>query len=169
MATSHLRVVERIEGPQELVFDLIADMPNYGRWLSRSDVFDGTAEVSPYPVHLGTTYVDEGPAGKRPGSVTAYERPRFIAFHHSMQVKSDPLNADVDVRICCTVDAEGRATRVTRDVDLTIHMTGLFKLAEPLVVYILRRENARVLAELKRYVEEKCKPRTPWRANATPR
>ncbi len=45
-------------------------MPNYGRWLPGSEAFGGTTEISPYPVRLGTTYLDAGPAGQRPGSVT---------------------------------------------------------------------------------------------------
>jgi hypothetical protein len=39
----------------ETIFELIADMPHYGRWLPGSDAFGGTTEVSPYPVCLGTT------------------------------------------------------------------------------------------------------------------
>jgi hypothetical protein len=32
MSTTHPRFTARIEGPREIIFDLIADMPNYGRW-----------------------------------------------------------------------------------------------------------------------------------------
>ena len=59
-----------IEGSPESIFNLIADMPNYGRWLPGSEAFGGTTEVSPYPVRLSTTYLDAGPADQRPGSVT---------------------------------------------------------------------------------------------------
>jgi hypothetical protein len=52
----------------EFIFDLIADMPNYGRWLPGSEAFSGTTKVSRYPIRLGTTYLDAGPAGERPGS-----------------------------------------------------------------------------------------------------
>ena len=72
MATSHPQFTARIEGSPETIFDLIADMPNYGRWLPGSEAFGGTTEVSPYPVRLGTTYLDAGPLGQRPGSVTEY-------------------------------------------------------------------------------------------------
>jgi hypothetical protein len=44
-----LRFTARIEGSRPF-FNLIADMPNYGRWLPGSDVFGGTTLVSPYPV-----------------------------------------------------------------------------------------------------------------------
>ena len=76
MSTSHPRFTARIEGSPEIIFDLIADLPNYGRWLTGSEAFGGTTEVSPYPVRLGTTYLDAGPLSQRPGSVTGYESSR---------------------------------------------------------------------------------------------
>jgi hypothetical protein len=57
-------------------------MADYGRWLPGSEAFGGTMEVSPYPLRLGTTYLDAGPAGQRPGSVTSFDRLHHIAFHH---------------------------------------------------------------------------------------
>jgi hypothetical protein len=36
MSEAHLRFASRIAAPPEIVFDLIADMPNYGRWLPDS-------------------------------------------------------------------------------------------------------------------------------------
>ena len=150
--------MERIEGTPEAIFDLIADMPNYGRWLSGSEAFGATTEVSPYPVRLGTTYLDAGPAGQRPGSVTGYDPPKYIAFHHTMLLKRGPLTANVDVHIRYTFEPVERATFVIRDLDLTIQIPGLLlKLAEPLVVSAFRKENVRILAELKRYVEAQPK------------
>ena len=78
MSTLHPQFTARIESAPETIFDLIADMPNYGRWLPGSDAFGGTREVSPYPVRLGTAYLDAGPAGQRPGSVTGYDPPKYI-------------------------------------------------------------------------------------------
>jgi hypothetical protein len=114
MSTSHPRFTARIEGPPEIIFDLIADMPNYGDWLPGSEAFGGTTEVSPYPVRLGTTYLDAGPAGQRPGSVTGYDRPKYIAFHHTMLLKRGPLAASIDVHIRCTLEPLERATCVTK-------------------------------------------------------
>src|SRR5271155_1798253 len=153
MSTSQPRFTARIEGSPETIFDLIADMPNYGRWLPGSQAFGGTVEVSPYPVRLGTTYLDAGPAGQRPGAVTAFDPPKHIAFHHTMLLKRGPLTANIDVHIRYEFEPVGSATHVIRDLDLTIQMPGLLKLAEPLVVWAFRKENMRILAELKRYVE----------------
>src|SRR5580765_3130723 len=104
MSTSHPQFKARIEGSPETIFDLIADMPNYGRWLPGSGAFGGTTQVSPYPVVPGTTYLDGGPAGERPGSVTGFDRPKSIAFHHTMLLKQGPLTANVDVHIRYTLE-----------------------------------------------------------------
>ena len=157
MSTSHPQFTALIEGSPETIFELIADMPNYSRWLPGSDAFGGTTQVSPYPVVLGTTYLDAGPSGERPGSVTGFDPPKFIAFHHTMLVKQGPLTANVDVHIRCTLEPVEGATRVVRDLDLTIQIPGLLKVADPLVARAFSKENARVLAELKRYVEAQPK------------
>jgi hypothetical protein len=153
MSTSHPRFTARIAGSPQVIFDLVADMPNYGRWLSGSQAFGGTTEVSPYPVCLGTTYLDGGPAGQRPGSVTEYDPPRRIAFHHTMLLKQGPLTADIDVNVRYTFEPIEGGTLVIRNLDLTIEIPGLLRLAKPLVLHAFRKENLRILAELKRYVE----------------
>ena len=157
MSTTHPRFTARIKGSPEVIFDLIADMPNYGRWLPGSQAFGGTTEVSPYPVRLGTTYMDAGPAGQRPGSVTAYDPPRHIAFHHTMLLKQGPLSADINVHIRYTAEPVEGETLVLRELDLTIQIPDWIKIAEPFVLYAFRKENVRILAELKRYVEAQWK------------
>jgi uncharacterized protein YndB with AHSA1/START domain len=153
MSVSHPRFTAQISGAPETIFDLVADMPNYGRWLPGSEAFGGTTHVTPYPVRLGTTYLDAGPAGERPGSVTGYERPTFISFHHTMLLKKGPLKADIDVHVRFTFRAMEGGTFVTRDLDLRIDMPGLQKVLLPLVIRGFRNENLRILAELKRHVE----------------
>lgn len=150
MATWHKVFTAEIAGAPEIIFDLVADMPNYGRWLPGSQAFGGTTQVSPYPVRLGTTYLDAGPAGERPGSVTEYDPPKHIAFHHTMALKLGPLigNSDIDIRY--TLEPAGRSTRVIRDLTMAMDVPILLK---PLVVYAFNKENVRILAELKRYVQ----------------
>lgn len=157
MSITHPRFTARIQGSPEIIFDLIADMPNYGRWLSGSQAFGGTTEVSPYPVRLGTTYLDAGPAGQRPGSVTAYDPPRHIAFHHTMLLQQGLFTADINVHVRYTLEPVEGETFVLRELDLTIQITGWMKIAEPFVLYAFRKENVRILAELKRYVEAQRK------------
>jgi hypothetical protein len=89
MSTSYPQSTARIEGSPETIFDPIADMPNYGRWLPGSEAFGGTTEVSPYPVRLGTTYLDAGPAGQRPCSVTGL--PKLEGSKNTTQEESQLL------------------------------------------------------------------------------
>jgi uncharacterized protein YndB with AHSA1/START domain len=111
MSTTHPRFTARIEGSPETIFDLI---PNYGRWLPGSEAFGGTTNVLPCHVRLGTTHLDAGPAGQRPGSVTEYDPPKHIAFHHTMRLNKGPLTANIDAHIRYTFEPEERATRVIR-------------------------------------------------------
>jgi len=153
MSATHHVFKAMIEGSPEVIFDLVADMPNYGRWLPGSQSFGATTHVSPYPVCLGTTYLDGGPLGVRPGSVTDFNRPKSISFHQTMLVKQGPLTADCDIHIHVTFEPLDGGTNVTRTLDLTLQIQGIMKIADPLVVASFRKENARLLAELKRYVE----------------
>src|SRR5258708_38307359 len=99
MSTSHPRFTARIEGSPETIFDLIADMPNYGRWLPGSEAFGGTTEVSPYPVRLGTTYLDAGAAGQRLGARTGDDPPKYIALHHNTVLDRGPPTPNTDAPI----------------------------------------------------------------------
>ncbi len=153
MSITHLRFTARIEGSPETIFDLVSDMPNYGRWLSGSEAFGATTQVNPYPVRLGTTYLDAGPAGERPGVVTEFDPPRRIKFHQTMVVKRGPLTANIDIHCWYTLKPQGHATDVIRELDLDIQMPAWLRLARPFVVSAFSKENARMLEELKRYVE----------------
>jgi hypothetical protein len=62
-------------------------------------------------------------------------------------LKVGPLTANVDVHIRYTLEPEGRATSVIRALDLMIQIPGLLKVAEPLVVYVFRKENVRICAD----------------------
>ncbi len=152
MITRSLRFTTHIGGSVETVFDLVADMPNYGRWLPNSSAFGGTVNVNPYPVRLGTTYLDAGRIEK-PGSVTEYDRPHHISFHHVVQLRRIILHTDVGARIRYTFSPKGRETFVDRRLDLTFDLDGISRLALPLLVYGFRSENSRTLEALKRYVE----------------
>jgi len=152
MFTRDLRFTTHILGSPETIFDLVADMPNYGRWLPDSSAFGGTVDVTPYPVQLGTTYLDAGPILK-PGTVTEFDRPNHISFRHTVQLREGPLNTDVNARIRYTFDPRDGGTLVERELVLTFGLHGILRLALPFILYGFRKENDRTLAALKRYVE----------------
>jgi uncharacterized protein YndB with AHSA1/START domain len=153
MFSLQLRFTTQIAGSVEAIFDLVADMPNYRRWLPDSDVFGGTVDVTPYPVRLGTTYLDAGPVEK-PGEVTEFDPPRHIGFRHTIPVRRPPLRTDIDVRIRYTLAPNDSGTFVLRELDLVMNLRGLYKLASPLILRSFRKENVRTLAHLKGYVEQ---------------
>ena len=148
-----LRFTAQIAGSPEMIFDLVADMPNYGHWLPNSSAFGGTVDVTPYPVQLGTTYLDAGPILK-PGSVTEFDRPRHISFHHVVQIRRGPLNTDVDAQIRYSFDPKDGGTFVDRRLVLGFNLPRISSLALPLLLYGFRTENNRTLTALKRYVEQ---------------
>lgn len=141
-----------MRGSAETIFDLVADMPNYGRWLPDSSAFGGTVEVTPYPVCLGTTYLDAGPILK-PGAVTEFNRPRHISFHHTVQLRRSFLSTDIDARIRYSFEPRDGGTVVDRRLLLLFELRGISRLTIPLLIYGFRKENDRTLAALKRYVE----------------
>ena len=153
MSHTHRQYISQINGSPETIFDLIANMPNYRRWLPGSRAFSGITQVTPYPVRLGTTYLDVGPVGERPGRVTEFDRPRHIGFHHTMFVTKGPLTAHINARIRYTFEPVEGGTFVTRRLDVAVHIPGLLKIADRLVVSAIHKENARLLPNLKRYIE----------------
>jgi len=152
---AQLKFTSQIAGPPEVVFDLVADLPNYGRWLPGSSAFEGTTNVTPYPVRLGTTYLETGPVQK-PGRVTEFDRPRRIGFQHTVQIRS-PIHTDVEARIRYTFEASQGGTAVLRELDLTYELRGLLKLLTPVLLAGFRKENLRTLSCLKRHVEAMTK------------
>ena len=153
MTVRDLRFTSEIHGPAETIFDVVADMPNYGRWLPDTKAFGGTVNVTPYPVRLGTTYLDAGPVEK-PGKVTEFDRPRHIGFHHTVMVRQALLKTDIDARIRYTLTPKDGGTFVLRELELLLNLPTLYKLASPFILRSFRTENVRTLACLKQYVEK---------------
>ena len=153
MSTRELRFTVRIKGAPETIFNLVADMPRYGRWLPDSPAFGGTVNVTPYPVRLGTKYLDAGPIEK-PGSVTEYDPPTHISFHHTVQLRQGPLHTDVDAQIRYTFERNVGGTLVDRRLVLTFNLKGISNLALPFILFGFRKENLRTLSALKRHIEQ---------------
>lgn len=145
-----LQVTTEINGTRETIFDLIADLAHYDRWLPGSRVFGGITRVSFASPGVGTTYAD----GPMSGSITEFNPPERITFEQSMPVKALLLAGKLDVRVRYVLEvtgSDGQATHVIREVTFTLH--GLLGAAQPLVVSAIRHESRRLLEMLKRGVE----------------
>jgi hypothetical protein len=152
MSSSYLRFTSQIQAPSEVIFDLVADMPNYGRWLPDSAAFGGTVNVTPYPVQLGTTYLDAGPVEK-PGRVTEFNRPNSIGFQYTVQIRQRVLTTDIEAGVRYAFEPQRNGTFVIRELHLVADLRGPWRLAMPFVLAGFRKENLRTLAQLKRYAE----------------
>ncbi len=69
-----------------------------------------------------------------------------------MQVKQRLLTGTIDILLRHTLEPVEQMTRLNRD--LTLHIHGLLKVAQPFVIAGFRQENERMLLALKRYVEK---------------
>jgi carbon monoxide dehydrogenase subunit G len=143
-----------VGAPPARLFDLISDMPNYGTWLPGSTAFQSTTDVEPYPVQLGSRYHDGKPGepGKDWwGTVTGFQPPGSIDFHHTIHVKQ--LRGIVEVHIHYSFEPEGPGTRVSRWLVLDISMPLAFQPLRGIVTASFDKENVRTLAALKDYAE----------------
>jgi hypothetical protein len=139
----------------ELLFDLLADMPNYSRWLAASEQFGHTTDVDPYPVTLGSAYHDgrPGEGGKDWwGTVTGFRPPGSLDFHHTIHVRQ--LRATVDVHIHYSFEAgPDHNTQVTRWLLLDVSMPLLLRPLRPVIISRFDQENVRTMAAVKAYAE----------------
>src|ERR1700678_2194352 len=112
----------------DVLFDLLADMPNYGRWLPGSAAFGSTTDVDPYPVRLGSRYHDGKPGQQGKdwwGTVTGFQPLGSIDFHHTITVKQ--LRASVDVHIHSSFEKENEGTSVGRWLVLDVALPIVFR------------------------------------------
>ena len=139
--------------PQRL-FEILSDLPNYDRWLTTSGQFSQTTAVEPYPVRLGSRYHDgkpDEPGKEWWGTVTAFQPPGAIDFHHTIAVAQ--LRAKIDVHIHYSFEPEDGGTRVSRWLVLDIAMPLIARPLRPLVIRSFDAENVRTLAAVKEYAE----------------
>jgi hypothetical protein len=137
-----------------LLFQLLSDLPNYGRWLPPSEAFGETTDVMPYPVQLGSKYHDGKPAehGKEWwGKVIGFQPPGSIDFHHVIRVGQ--LLATVEVHIHYSIEWEGQSTIVNRWLVLDVTMPGFLRPLRRLITGRFDKENARTMNALKEYAE----------------
>jgi uncharacterized protein YndB with AHSA1/START domain len=145
-----------VDAPPATLFKLISDMPNYGAWLPASDAF-GRTEAEPYPVRLGTRYHDGRPGepGKSWwGSVTGFQPPGSIDFHHTIRVTQ--LRATVDVHIHYSFEPKddgAQGTNADRWLVLDFAMPLILRPLRRAITSAFDKENVRTIAALKRYAE----------------
>jgi uncharacterized protein YndB with AHSA1/START domain len=158
MGTSrwHKLYSQRVSAPPDAVFALLSDLPSYPDWLPGSSQYEGTTEVEPYPVRLGTRYHDGKPGQKGKhwwGTVTGFQPPGSLDFHHTIDVRQ--VRATVDVRIHYSFEPDDEGTQVTRWLVLDVRMPLVFRPLRPLIIKAFDEENVRTLAAVKEHLERR--------------
>jgi hypothetical protein len=144
----------QVDAAPQVLFDLLSDMPRYGRWLPGSAQFGQTTDVEPYPVRLGTRYHDgrpDEPGKDWWGTVIGFQPPGSLDFHHSLAVKQ--LRATVDVHIHYSFAPEGAGTRVCRWLLLDVSMPVLLRPLRGAIISRFDDENVRTIGAVKQYAE----------------
>ena len=137
-----------ISAPVKQVFEAIADLPNYGRWLPPSGLYAGKTEPLEVPIRLGTRYEDRATRGTTlSGTITAFDPPHTIGFHQSTRQVLGTLAVDIAYQL---QPIEG-GTRLHRTTEPSY--TGVLSVFGPLIARSIRSENLRTLQALKRYLE----------------
>ena len=143
-----------IAAPPELLFRLLSDLPNYSDWLPGSGQYARTTDVEPYPVQVGTRYHDgkpDEPGKDWWGTVTGFQPPGSLDFHHTIGVGLLWTTIDVHIHYC--LEPRDAVTQVTRWLVLDITMPAVVRPLRPLVTASFDKENLRTMAALKRYAE----------------
>jgi hypothetical protein len=143
-----------IAAAPDVLFDLLADMPNYGRWLPGSTAFGHTTDVDPYPVRLGSRYHDgkpDKPGKDWWGTVTGFQPPGALDFHHVIHVAQ--IRATVNVHIHYSLEPADGHTTVTRWLVLDISMPLILRPLRGAITRSFDRENVRTMGALKAYAE----------------
>ncbi|KRE28907.1 SRPBCC family protein [Agromyces sp. Soil535] len=139
-----------IAASPEVVFDLVCNLHGYGRWLPSAGDYEGTSEISPPPMAVGTTYVERSRRGVRHGVVIALARPDVVAFRQPMTLRPS-LAGTIDSTVSMSVSANSIGARVTRTVELGIPRR--LALVRSIVVGRYARESERMLRALKAFAE----------------
>ena len=137
----------QIEVTPETVFDLITDFGNYAQWLPPSNTFRQVSPKTEPKVMLGSIYRDRGPLSVMTGKVIACEPPNHIAFDQQTSSPLGALGVQIDYRLTATPSG----TEVQREVIVTTR--GVFRLIEAPLFSAIRKENLRILAKMKAYLE----------------
>lgn len=144
----------RVAAAPATLFALLSDLPNYRRWLPNSTAFSETTDVEPYPVALGSRYHDGRPGqpGKDWwGTVTGFQPPGALDFHHTIHVRQ--VRASIDVHIHYSFEPDGAGTQVTRWLLLDITMPLLLRPLRALIIRGFDKENVRTMDAVRRYAE----------------
>jgi len=137
-----------VQRPAEEVFERLADLSGYGRWMHRTGLFRRCAPTSDTPLGPGTTYRDHTWMGTFVGEISEFQPPTRIAFSETLTVFGRPLTRarpEYDLR------DQGSGT-VVHHVAVG-ELYGWMRLMKPAAAWLANSERSRTLNSLKRSLE----------------
>jgi uncharacterized protein YndB with AHSA1/START domain len=145
-----MRFQTTIQRNAKSIYDLLANISGYQSWLPLSGLYGGVREISDHPVRIGTTYVDGGTSSVMNGTVTELEPDRRVTFVQRMRRSGWPGSLEIQIRY--TLETSGEfSTLVTREI--MVKTRGIFLLFQPVLLGTIRKENERIMQQLKSYLE----------------
>lgn len=150
MAGSIVRFESRtvVQRPVSEVFERLADLSGYGRWMHRTGLFRRCVLTSEGPVRTGTTYVDSTRMGAFDGEVTEFVPPTRIAFRETLRWFGSPMT---QARPEYSLEGDGTAT-VVHHVAVG-ELYGWMRFTKPAAALLARLERSRTVSSLKRSLE----------------
>jgi uncharacterized protein YndB with AHSA1/START domain len=150
VAVSTVRFESRItiRRPIDVVFERLADLAHYGRWMHRTGMFRRCGLTSEGPVRQGTTYSDATRMGTFEGEVTEFAPPSRIAFTETLRWFGRPVTqARPEYHLLEVGDAT-----VVHHIAVG-ELFGAFRVMKPVAGLMARAERTKTLNSLKRSLE----------------
>jgi uncharacterized protein YndB with AHSA1/START domain len=140
-----------IEASPQTVFDLLANLRGYNKWLASSKTFNRLDHVADDAPQLGTVYSDIGTNSRMIGKIIQFNPPHQLAFQQSSAINLFVPVGNIDITIHYTLLIEETGTRVNRQQDIKLH--GFIKIFENRLARSIQKENIRILESAQRYLE----------------
>ncbi len=137
-----------IQRPVSEVFERLADLPGYGRWMHRTGLFRRCRLTSEVPIREGTTYLDSTWMGTFDGEVTEFAPPTRIAFRETLKWFGAAIT---QARPEYSLKGDETAT-VVHHVAVG-ELYGWMRFMKPAAAMLADRERSRTLRSLKRSLE----------------
>lgn len=137
-----------IRRPIGVVFERLADVPGYGRWMHRTGLFRRCGLLSDGPVRQGATYDDATRMGTFGGEVTEFVPPSRLAFSETLRRFGSPV---MQARPEYSLEADGDTT-VVHHVAVG-ELYGWMRIMKPAAALMAKSERTRTLSSLRRSLE----------------
>lgn len=138
---------------REQVFDLIANIDAYDKWLPGSKTFLGIRHISDHPIKQGTIYTDGQGLLRMNGKILTYHPPEQVVFHQVSNFRALGLiPSGLDITIDYILVQEHDGTTVIRNYEVVFN--GILRLLKPRALSRIKSENERILHVMKDVLEK---------------